>query len=70
LSIQFDEFDLLVSVQDDGKGFRMPVARAGFSTNGHFGLLGMYERAELIGAALEISSEPGQGTVVSIHILG
>jgi signal transduction histidine kinase len=69
LELQFDENGLQVNVQDDGKGFRMPAARAGFSAKGHFGLLGMYERAELIGAALQISSEPGQGTEVSIHIL-
>ena len=35
--------------------------------NGHFGLIGMYERAELAGADLTIASQPGKGTMITIE---
>ena len=35
---------------------------------GHYGLLGLYERAELIGSRLEIQSKPNQGTLVTVNL--
>ena len=37
-----------------------------FMALGHFGLQGMSERAELIGAKLTIDSDPGGGTTVQL----
>ena len=54
--------DLYVS--DDGRGFDPAAARKGYS----YGLLGMSERARLIGGSLRIDSSPETGTVVSIHV--
>lgn len=52
--------ELRLSVRDDGVGFdTMKVMEAGRGTK--FGLVGMRERAELLGGALEIQSAPGQG---------
>jgi signal transduction histidine kinase len=53
-----------VRISDDGCGFN-----AGESVSihaGHFGLLGMRERAEKIGARLEVHSCPGEGTIVCV----
>jgi signal transduction histidine kinase len=36
------------------------------TVNGHFGWRGIRERAEQIRASAEISSRPGEGTVVTI----
>jgi PAS domain S-box-containing protein len=55
---------LELQVQDDGRGFDQAAAREGYS----YGLLGMTERARLIGGSLRIDSRPGEGTTVSIHI--
>lgn len=55
---------LVLHVRDDGCGFDQQVARRNYS----YGLLGMNERARLIGGSLSIDSSPGAGTVVSIHI--
>ena len=55
---------LELRVRDDGRGFDREAARREYS----YGLLGMYERARLIGATLSIDSAPGAGTTVSIHI--
>lgn len=53
-----------LTIRDDGKGF--DAARA---TDGA-GLRGMRERAVLVGAALDVSSSPGGGTVVQLTIGG
>jgi signal transduction histidine kinase len=61
LRVNPDRIDLLV--QDDGQGFD-PKTEA----NGHFGLQGMRERAELLGGALDIRSAPGGGTTVQLRL--
>ncbi|MGF6852350.1 response regulator [Paraburkholderia sp. CI3] len=55
---------LLLHVRDDGCGFDQQVVSRDYS----YGLLGMNERARLIGGSLSIDSSPGAGTMVSIHI--
>ncbi|MFM0229125.1 hybrid sensor histidine kinase/response regulator [Paraburkholderia sediminicola] len=55
---------LTLHISDNGCGFDLPVARRRYS----YGLLGMSERARLIGGTLQIESAPGAGTTVSIHI--
>jgi signal transduction histidine kinase len=58
------ETTLDLYVSDDGCGFDPATARKGYS----YGLLGMSERARLIGGSLRIDSSPETGTVVSIHV--
>ena len=41
---------------------------AEFAPSGHYGLLGLHERAELIGAQLEIHSAPDRGTRLVITL--
>lgn len=55
---------LELCVSDDGRGFDPCAATAKRA----YGLLGMTERAKLIDGSLEIGSQPGEGTTVSIHI--
>jgi NarL family two-component system sensor histidine kinase YdfH len=54
-----------VVVRDDGVGL---AAGATGSQAGHYGLVGMRERARLAGGALEVASAPGQGTTVRLHL--
>ena len=57
-----DSESLVLIVADDGRGFD-----TGGETAGHqLGVQGMYERAELIGADLDVSSEVDKGTVVRL----
>jgi signal transduction histidine kinase len=59
---------LRLIVEDDGIGFRpaeMEPARTG---DRHFGLLGMHERAAMIGAGLLIESDVGEGTTVILEV--
>lgn len=53
---------LVLAVEDDGVGFA-----AGTSTGG-VGIVGMRERAEIVGGTLEIDSEPGMGTQVIVEL--
>jgi signal transduction histidine kinase/ligand-binding sensor domain-containing protein len=51
-------------IQDDGSGFDGRTA----GEAGHYGVLGMYERAAHIGADLSFDSTPGYGTAVSVTL--
>jgi signal transduction histidine kinase len=51
-------------IVDDGRGFD---AAAGAVPAGHLGLGIMRERAQAIGARLELTSQPGGGTRVAVH---
>lgn len=55
--------DVTITVRDDGRGFSVPHVE---SLPGHFGLLGMRERARRIGATVLIESQPGDGAVVRV----
>jgi signal transduction histidine kinase len=57
---------LRVDVADDGKGF--VVTRDFRSYTGHWGLVGMRERAQQIGASLSVRSVSGRGTVVTLEV--
>jgi len=55
-------------VEDDGRGFRPadgPGARTGDPS---YGLVGMQERAELVGARLQVTSTVGSGTRVQVDL--
>jgi two-component system, NarL family, sensor histidine kinase UhpB len=58
---------VLLIVEDDGVGFEPPAANGGRLTQG-FGLLGMQERAALVGASLQIESAAGKGTTVFVRM--
>jgi signal transduction histidine kinase/ligand-binding sensor domain-containing protein len=59
---------LILRVTDDGVGMNTGVLEHG--RPGHFGLLGMRERAARIGGKLTITSAPGAGTVVTLVVPG
>jgi signal transduction histidine kinase len=68
VKMEFNSHATKLEISDDGKGFEVPKTPAEFTPQGHFGLLGLYERSELIGAHLEIRSSPGKGTHLRIDL--
>ncbi len=68
LTFSFLPGEVVLEVADNGKGFEVPKSPAEFAPSGHYGLLGLYERAELIGASLKIQSTPGEGTRLSVRL--
>jgi signal transduction histidine kinase len=62
LSIHYTDSEITLVVEDNGNGFVAPASPTEFAPSGHFGLLGIHERVNLIGARLEIESALGKGT--------
>jgi ligand-binding sensor domain-containing protein/signal transduction histidine kinase len=58
--------NLTLSIRDNGKGIEPAVAARG--KDGHFGVIGMYERAERLRAKFTISNPKGLGTEVELVV--
>ncbi len=56
--------DLVLTVQDDGGGFDLGAVRKRAVAGGSIGVLGMQERATLVGGRLDIDTAPGRGCTV------
>ena len=67
VEVNYGEAALLIRVRDDGRGIGKSVLDAG-GRAGHFGLTGMRERAEKLGAELQILSRPGIGTEIDLRV--
>lgn len=61
VELRFEAAAVRLQVRDDGAGFVPAQVR-----DDRFGLLGMRERAQQLGATLEVTSAPGAGTTVSV----
>jgi signal transduction histidine kinase len=53
-------------VEDDGVGFEADSVQS--SQSGRLGLLGIQERAEMLGGSLVIESAPGTGTTIVVEV--
>ena len=65
--IRYDDKEFRLRVRDDGKGID-PAVLASQGIQGHYGLRGMPERAELMGGKLAVWSEVGAGTEVELRL--
>ena len=63
--VQVEETDaqLCLEIRDDGNGFDLEAVEAG-----HYGLLGMRERARLAGGMLDVMSGKEQGTTIKVYL--
>jgi len=64
IELTFEPDCLSLLVRDDGVGFALPDQPTDLVQQGHFGLMGMRERALLYGGQLTVTSAPGQGATV------
>ncbi|MBW4511762.1 MAG: AAA family ATPase [Scytonematopsis contorta HA4267-MV1] len=64
VELTYENTQCILRVKDDGQGFGV----GSIPPVGGFGLLGMSERAENIGAQLSIQSQPGQGTEIVVTV--
>ena len=67
LVLEYGAGGLTLRVDDDGRGLDDSVAAAGHRP-GHWGMVGMRERARNLGGTLDIDSAPGAGTQVKLHV--
>jgi signal transduction histidine kinase len=64
-TLEMDGDELVFTVSDNGSGFgAAPADYAKLRLEGHRGLSNMYERVQLLGGTLEISSTDGGGCVI------
>lgn len=65
VTVKYDEQDgfAVLEVEDDGRGFEMRRGR-----QPGLGILGMQERAALLGGSVLLDSAPGEGTRVIVHM--
>ena len=68
IQVTYERNELRMFVRDNGRGMDASAALA--QRSGHFGLLGMRERAEGIGGRLRIKSTEGGGTAIGISVPG
>lgn len=66
IGVRGDGAGIEVRVRDDGRGFDVSAERPRTG----FGLLGIRERARLLGGRCEVSSRPGEGTEVVVRFPG
>jgi signal transduction histidine kinase len=64
--LQWEDEQLELSVTDNGLGFQVQEVLDQVHAEKRFGLLGMQERAYLMGGTLEIESAPGAGTTLRV----
>lgn len=67
LTIAFEPRQLCLDVRDDGVGFDVSQLQPA-QGRGHWGIVGMRERARNAGGTLELTSTPGSGTTLSLRL--
>jgi signal transduction histidine kinase len=68
VGLLYDQDGVVVTIEDDGKGFDVEETFRGAEDRGHFGVIGMRERAEAAAGHLVVRSEPGKGSIVRASI--
>jgi two-component system sensor histidine kinase UhpB len=68
ISINQEAEEIMLTIVDDGLGFDPGSVRDNALQLQHLGILGMQERAELVGGRVEIASQVGKGTRIRINV--
>jgi signal transduction histidine kinase len=67
-TVELTDSAVKMTVEDNGKGFNPPTLTDHPTAVGKLGLIGMHERARLLGGSLAVKSEPGEGTKVVVNV--
>jgi signal transduction histidine kinase len=67
--LSYGRSELRLTLRDDGVGMSSEILASG-EKQGHFGLIGMRERAERIGGRLNVASRDGAGTEITLTVPG
>lgn len=67
VSLATEEDGVRLIIEDDGCGFNLPGEIGDLTASGHFGLVGLRERVNLIGGKLSLDSAPGRGTRLQVE---
>ena len=67
VELDYQKREFKMSCRDNGRGFDVEAFRA-LRSNGHWGLRGMEERAQSVGAKLSFTSAADKGTEVHVTV--
>lgn len=65
--LEFKEATIKVTIQDNGKGFKVPDHFDRLMYSGKLGLMGMQQRTQVLNGIFSIHSEIGKGTTISVE---
>ena len=68
MTVEMSDSAVRMMIEDDGKGFKPPTLTEHPRSTSKLGLIGMQERARLLGGMLVIDSTPGRGTKVLVNV--
>ncbi len=68
VTLWFKERTVRATIRDDGRGFSMPDHLRDLLATDRMGLVGIQERAEILGGAADIHSKSGDGTTVCVEL--
>jgi len=68
IHLALQDEQILLEISDDGSGFDVNLASTQAISKQQWGLLGITERAELVGGVVKIDSQPGKGTRLQVKI--
>lgn len=68
LRIDYSDDALTLIVTDNGQGFNVPERTSDLALSGKLGIIGMRERARLVGGTLIVQSEKDAGTTVTLRV--
>jgi signal transduction histidine kinase len=65
IAARFMAQQITIEIRDNGRGFE---PSSDLFKNGHFGILGMQERLNLLSGTLRVESDPAHGTIVRMVV--
>ena len=68
MTVDITDEALTLIISDNGHGFEMPQRASDLVPSGKLGIVGMRERARLVGATLIVQSEIEKGTTVTLRV--
>ncbi len=68
MTLDFGADALTLIISDNGQGFNIPPRISDLALSGKLGIIGMRERARLIGGTLIVQTEPGAGTTTTLRV--
>ncbi|MFC2069843.1 PAS domain S-box protein [Chloroflexota bacterium] len=68
MALDYGSDALTLIISDNGQGFDLPERTSDLAVSGKLGIIGMRERARLIGATLIVQSDRNTGTTVTLRI--
>ena len=68
ITVDFRGAKITMTIADNGKGFEVRPSTTDLGASGKLGIIGMQERARLLGGTLVVDSQPGAGTSVTVTV--